>query len=60
MFRPPTLMNGLNLTQTLRIYTSLVFMYPQMILTPYPNEWPQCKHYWDPKCVHSSLKLETY
>ena len=33
------------LTQTLRIYMSLVLMYPQLILTPYANEWLQCKHY---------------
>ena len=48
--------------QTLRICMGLVLMYLQLILTPYANEWVyfQCKHYWDPKCVHSALKLVTY
>jgi len=35
-------------------------MYLELILNPYANEWLQCKHYWDPKFVHSSLKLATY
>jgi len=39
---------------------NIILMYIQLILVPYANEWFQCKHYWDPKCVHSSLKLEIY
>ena len=49
-----------SLMQTLRICMSLVLMYLQLILTPYANEWLQCKHYWDLKCVQNSLKLVTY
>jgi len=53
---------GLVLMQTLRIRMGLVLMYLQLILRLYANEWYsfKCKHFWDPKCVHSPLKLATY
>ena len=53
-------MNGFNFNANITHTYELSFNVSTVDFNPLPIEWLQCKHYWDPKCVHSSLKLAKY